>query len=396
MGGIVSAGIHVMDLSQAPLPIGRFHTRRMGAAGGVHVRISPFDVRVCDLKFFDRQALDMDKAQERKVETAFFREDFRRVAHDEVGAIYESPRVGEGYSEAFLAEITHRKEVLDRKFKIVVNFSHGTAAQFLPQLLNTLGVDLISINGVVSENVGSRSFEEFQGEKRELAAIVASLSASAGVIIDAGGEKAFFVDDRGRITSDMQFLTAFAWLSAKVTPGVVAVPVFAPSAIDRVVTEAGGRVQRVRASASAQMDVAVREHPLVVGDGVGGFIFPRFHPSFDGLFATVRLLELLAVTGKTLSEVIDETPPANVARIQVPCPWEEKGRVLRVLAQDPRTERVRQIDGVKHQEDGEWVLVLPDADRPLFNIYAEAGNEERAWSLAHEYADRLEQLRTAP
>src|SRR5438067_552054 len=153
MGGIVSAGVHVADLSQAPLPIGRFHTRRIGAAGGVHVRISPFDVRVCDLKFFDRQALDMDKAQERKVETAFFG------------------------------------------------------------------------------------------------------------------------DDLGRITPDMQLLTAYAWLSAQVTPGVVAGPVFAPSSIERIVQEAGGRVQRVRASASAQMDIAAREHPLVVGDGVGGFIF---------------------------------------------------------------------------------------------------------------------------
>jgi mannose-1-phosphate guanylyltransferase/phosphomannomutase len=389
MSGIVSAGVHVADLSQAPLPIGRFHTRRMGAAGGVHVRVSPFDVRVCDLKFFDRQALDMDKAQERKVETAFFREDFRRVGYDEVGAIFESPRVGEAYSEAFIAEIIHRKEVTDRRFKVVVNFSHGTAAQFLPQLLNTLGIELVSINGVVSENVGSRSFEEFQAEKKELAAIVSTLSASAGVILDAGGEKAFFVDDRGRITSDMQFLTAFAWLSVKLTPGVVAVPVFGPSAIERIVQDAGGRVQRVRASASAQMDLAAREHPLVVGDAVGGFIFPRFHPSFDGLFATVRLLELLAVDGRSLSDVIDETPVANVARVQVACPWEQKGRVL---AQDPRTERVRQIDGVKHQSDGEWVLVLPDADRPLFNIYAEARDETRAWSLAKEYADRLEHL----
>ena len=393
MGGIVSAGVHVADLSQAPLPIGRFHTRRIGAAGGVHVRISPFDVRVCDLKFFDRQALDMDKAQERKVETAFFREDFRRVGYDKVGAIFESPRVGEAYSEAFLAEIVHRREVAERKFKVVVNFSHGTAAQFLPQLLNTLGVELISINGVVSENVGSRSFEEFQAEKRELAAIVSTLTASNGVIIDAGGEKAFFVDDRGRITSDMQLLTAYAWLSAQVTPGVVAVPVFAPSSIDKLVQEAGGRVQRVRASASAQMDIAAREHPLVVGDGVGGFIFPRFHPSFDGLFATVKLLELLAVTDNKLSDVIDEMPPSNVARVQVPCPWDQKGRVLRVLAQDPRTERVRQIDGVKHQENGEWVLVLPDADRPLFNVYAEAPDESRAWALVQEYAERLEHLR---
>src|SRR5436190_20964165 len=103
MGGIVSAGVHVADLSQAPLPIGRFHTRRIGAAGGVHVRVSPFHVRVCDLKFLDRQALDMDKAQERKVETAVFREDLRRVSYEDVGRIFESPRVGEAYSEAFLA-----------------------------------------------------------------------------------------------------------------------------------------------------------------------------------------------------------------------------------------------------------------------------------------------------
>ena len=350
--------------------------QKLGAIGGVHVRVSPFDIRVCDLKFFDRQALDMDKTQERKVETAFFREDFRRVPYDHVGAILESPRVGEAYSEAFLAEIIHRREVADRKFKIVVNFSHGTAGQFLPQLLNSLGIELISINGVVSENVGSRSFE-----------------ASAGVIIDAGGEKAFFVDDRGRITTDMNFLTAFVWLSARITPGVVAVPVFAPAGLEQLVADAGGRVQRVRASASAQMDVAVREHPLVVGDGVGGFIFPRFHPSFDGLFAVVRLLELLAVTNKTFAEIMDETPVSNVARVQVACPWDQKGRVLRVLAQDPRTERVRQIDGVKHQDDGEWVLVLPDADRPLFNIYAEAHDEGRAWTLAHEYAERLEHLR---
>ncbi len=393
MGGIVSGGVHVTDLSQVPLPIGRFHTRRIGAVGGVHVRISPFDVRVCDVKFFDRQALDMDKAQERKVETVFFREDFRRVSHEDVGGIFESPRVGEAYSEAFLAEIVHRREVAARSFKIVVNFSHGTAAQFLPQLLNALGIEVVSINGVVSENVGSRSFDEFQDEKRELAAIVATLSASAGVIIDGGGEKVFVVDDRGRITNDMHFLAAFAALSARVTPGVVAVPVYAPSAIERIVGEAGGRVQRVRASAEAQMSLAAREHPLVVGDGVGGFIFPRFHPSFDGLFATVRLLELLAITGRSLSEIMDETPPANVARLQVPCPWEQKGRVMRVLAQDPKTEATRQIDGVKHQSDGEWVLVLPDADRPLFNVYAEAREEGRAWTLAHEYAERLEQLR---
>src|SRR3989441_553798 len=184
MSGIVSAGVDVADLSQAPLPIGRFHTRRIGAAGGVHVRISPFDVRVCDVKFFDRQALDMDKAQERKVENVFFREDLRRVSHEDVGRIFESARVGEAYSEAFLAEVARKREIAEAKYKIVVNYSHGTAAQYLPQLLNALEVDVVAINGVVSENVGSRSFEEFQDELRELAVLVPALGASLGVIID--------------------------------------------------------------------------------------------------------------------------------------------------------------------------------------------------------------------
>jgi len=107
------------------------------------------------------------------------------------------------------------------------------------------------------------------------------------------------------------------------------------------------------------MSLAAREHPLLVGDGFGGFIFPRFHPSFDGLFATVRLIELLVAMKQTLGEVMDQTPPVHLARLQVVCPWEEKGRVMRMLAQDPQTERTRQIDGVKHQNDGEWILVLP-------------------------------------
>jgi mannose-1-phosphate guanylyltransferase/phosphomannomutase len=191
----------------------------------------------------------------------------------------------------------------------------------------------------------------------------------------------------------MHFLEAFVSLTMRQAPGVIAVPVYAPSSIEAIVAAHGGRVQRVRASAEAQMSLAAREHPLLVGDGVGGFIFPRFHPSFDGLFATARLLELLVMAKQTLSQVIDETPPVHVARLQVVCPWEEKGRVMRMLAQDPQTERTRQIDGVKHQNDGEWILVLPDADRPLFNVYAEAKDDDRAWMLVHEYADKLERMR---
>src|SRR5207249_1122939 len=359
---------------------------RFGVTGIVNIDLTP--------EFISR--LGAAYASTRSVgETIFFREDLRRVSYDDVERIYESPRVGEAYSDAFLSEVAHRKEITDAKPKIVVNYSHGTAAQFLPQLLNRLGIEVVAVNGIVSENIGSRSFEEFQEELRQLAVLVPALGAQLGVIIDAGGEKVFVVDDRGRIVNDMHFLAAFVSLTVRQAPGVVAVPVYAPSSIEEIVAGRGGRVQRVRASAEAQMSLAAREQPLLVGDGVGGFIFPRFHPSFDGLFATVRLLELLIAAKQSLSEVVDATPPVHVARLQVGCPWDQKGRVMRMLAQDPQTERTRQVDGVKHQNDGEWVVVLPDADRPLFNVYAEGPDDDRAWTLVHEYAERLERLRAS-
>jgi len=395
MSGIVGSGVAVADVDQLPIPIARFETRRIGAAGGIHVRVSPFDDRVCDLKFFDQAALDMGKAAERKVENVFFREDFRRVTYDRVGQIYDVPRVGEAYGEAFLAEVVHRREIEAARFKIVVNYSHGTGAQFLPQLLSALGVDVIAINAVVSENVGSRSIEEFQQEMQELAAITSTLRASFGVTIDAGGEKIFVVDDRGRVAEDRHFLTAFASVIARTTPGVIAVPPFGPSSIEELVGAVGGRVLRVRASAEAQMRFAAREHPLLVADGLGGFIFPRFHPSFDGLFAVAKLLEVLAVRGVGLTQVLDETPTPQMARLKVACPLESRGLVMRMLAQEPATERTRQVDGVKHVQDGEWVLVLPDIDQPMFTIWAEAADEGRAWALAHQYAERVGTLRSA-
>ncbi len=395
MGGIVGTGVHVADLSQVPIPIGRFHTRRSAAAGGAHIRISPFDDRVVDIKFYDGQALDIGKAMERRIEQVFFREDFRGVTVMDIGRIFEAARVGEAYSEAFLGMVNRRREIEEAQFKIVVNYSQGTSSLFLPQLLEILGCDVIAVNANVSETVG-RSFEMFQAQMRELAAITATLRAHFGVTIDAGGEKVFFVDERGRIINDLALLAMVTQLVIADRPGTtVAVPVYAPQVLERVAEDAGGRVQRVRASADALMQVAQRETPAVVGDGRGGFIWPAFHASFDGLLSIAKILELLALREQALSHFVDGAPEFHMARLKVDCPWEEKGRVMRLLAEEPRTAATKQVDGVKHVYDGEWVLVLPEGDAPRFDIWAEARSEGKAWELAQGYAQHLERLRGA-
>lgn len=66
------------DLQTVPIPVAWHYTANSPAAGGVHVRISPFDQRVVDIRFFDCNGMNLSKQEERDIERVFFREDFRR------------------------------------------------------------------------------------------------------------------------------------------------------------------------------------------------------------------------------------------------------------------------------------------------------------------------------
>ncbi|MFQ5887001.1 MAG: sugar phosphate nucleotidyltransferase, partial [Anaerolineae bacterium] len=99
ISGLPSAGIHVSDLRNMPIPVARYITKITDAAGGVDVRLSPYDNRVVDIKFFDERGQNLSKVQEREIEKIFFREDFRRVYLEDIGTIAYAPQVVERYAE---------------------------------------------------------------------------------------------------------------------------------------------------------------------------------------------------------------------------------------------------------------------------------------------------------
>lgn len=75
-----------------------------------------------------------------------------------------------------------------------------------------------------------------------------------------------------------------------------------------------------------------------------------------------------------------------MAQSEVTCPWEAKGKVMRLLNQQYKERLAEQIDGVKIMlGDEEWVLVLPDADNPLFHVFAQASSDEQASGLVQRY-----------
>jgi mannose-1-phosphate guanylyltransferase / phosphomannomutase len=389
VAGLPSAGVHISDLHSVPIPVARYITQAIGAAGGVHVRLSPLDSRVVDIKIFDSRGLDIDSATERKIEGVFFREDYRRVYLDEVGRIADAENVDRIYTDAFLKAL--RPEALAgiaRDFNLVIDYAYANVSSILPDILRRLEVDMVELNANLDDARLFQTGEEFEEGMERLARIAPVLDAHMGVRIDNGGEKLFLVDDAGRRLHGTQALAAITALVMSVNGGgTVAVPVTAPRAFEEIAARYGGRIVRTRATLAALMHTAAENRDmLLLGDGAGNYIFPSFYPVADGLFAIVKIMELLTLYGKRLSQVIHELPRYYMHQTRVPCRWEHKGKVMRILNQQYQERRLDQVDGVKIDLGDEWVLILPDPDGPFFHIIAEGSSDAQARVLAEKYA----------
>ena len=150
ISGLLSVGVNVEDLRSYPLPLSRFATRA-GGNGGVHVRSSPEDPHSLLVEFFDRRGINVDKATERKIENLFFREDFRRVAMDDVGLLDFPARALENYTSAFL-EALDPQAWRSRRFRVVIDYAKGNAALVLPRILSRLNIETIALNAYFDDN----------------------------------------------------------------------------------------------------------------------------------------------------------------------------------------------------------------------------------------------------
>ncbi len=400
ISGLLSVGVNVLDMRSMPLPISRHAILGSQAGGGVHIRLSPDNPRMALIEFFDDQGVYLSKNAERKMETIFFREDFRRVDAEQVGQLEFAGRAIEQYTDTFNHAIEIDR-VRKKPLKVIADFAFGRLASIYPQMLGKMGIDLIALNAYPDVSKTPKTPEDRSALLPNLMQIVQTLKADIGVLFEADGERMTLVDENGQLIEGSKLLAMMAVLVARTREGArIAVPVTAPRMIESLVALHGGSVVRTKTNIRDLMDSCSTKNENRVdfaGDDGGGFIFAEFQPTFDAMFAFGKLLEMLAVTDLSASELADELPEAHVARATVRCPWEVKGRVMRVLTKEATNlgtdQRVELIDGIKFFQGEDWALVLPDASEPFFHIYAEASSAEDANTLLCGYVNRIESLR---
>jgi len=390
MAGLNAAGVNVVDLEVASLPVTRFVVSQPRSAGGLSIRLDGDDVQSVGMRFFDAGGLDLSEAAQRKIERLVNREDYRRVLASEIGDIAYPPRALDHYSVA-LQDTVDLSVLQQSTPKLVVDYSFGSTSFVMPMLWSKIGADVLGVDpygstwGMVTSDAEARL--------RRVSELVTTSGADLGAVIDPDGEMLTLVDGTGRVLSGTESLLAFVELVAGHMDGTtIAVPVSVTRRVTEAAERCGATVRWTQTSLGALMDAALEPGVGFVGDASGGFMLPGFLPAFDAAAALMKLLELLAHADTSLADVVADLPRPHVVHSTIVTPWDRKGMVMRTLVEQTQDLDVDLIDGVKVWHGSDWVLAIPDVTDPITHLWAEADDERSARRLADEYARRITEL----
>ena len=393
IAGLMSVGVNIQNLDATAIPMTRAVVSTMGVVGGIHVRVHPDRPDYILIEFIDQKGINISKAQEKKIEGAYFKEDLRRVQIHEIGNVVYPTQMVATYCTAFEKNL-NVEAIRHSNSKVVIDYTYGVSGAVLPQLLAKFGCDAVVLNASLKQNAVASA--EKEALLMQLGHVVEALKANFGVQVSANGEQLILVDEAG-ISIRGEMLTALM-VNMMLTAhprGTVVVPVNVSSAVEQIARRHDAKVIRTKANPTALMEEC-RKSPNVVlgGSAETGFIFPQLHPGFDGMFSIAKLIEMLTIQERSLATIRTELPRVYHKSYTVRCPWTVKGDLMRYLVETHPAEDLELIDGVKisRNHDDSWILILPDAGEPVVHLFANSNDREWVDDTLRQYRTRVQEF----
>lgn len=415
ISGLNASGVNVRDLRVASPPLARHEIKVGRAQGAVHVRLSSWDPEMVQIQIFEPPGIPIRESTQKDIEKYFSRGDFRRAFVSEVGEIDFPDRAAETYLRG-VRNVCDLQQIAARKFRLVVDYGGSAASALLPELLGTAEAEALSLNMASgSRHRGAYDVAENLAGVRRLVTV---MNAHLGVVLDPAAELLYLVDERGDDVPLEKALLLFVRLvceavsgkgkgsdepSAASPPGRrprrrglstlrIALPLTVTRQAEAVAEQYGVQIERTKVSLPALTEAAGKPGVVFAGTNTGGYIFPEFVCAYDAVMSLLKLLELLAPRTESLSEIVDSLPTSTLIHKTVACPWSLKGTVMRSLTEDLQKTaggELELLDGIRVTSDGGWVQVLPDADEPVFHVFAEGATAVESGERAEAFVQRV-------
>ncbi len=368
--GLISTGCNVIDIGMVPTPVLYFAISHYRKDGGVMVTGSHNPPEYNGLKLC-------------KGEKTLYGEEIQKLK-DMVGAGAFASGEGEVTKKDVKAD--YIKFIKDRihlkkKIAVVVDSGNGTAGEISGKLFEELGCRVTKINWKPDGNFPNHhpdpTVDEFL---KELIKRVKIERADLGIAYDGDADRLGIVDDRGNIVRGDQILMLFARDVLKERSGKIIFEVKCSMALAEDIRKNGGIPIMYKTGHSFIKKKMREEGAILAGEMSGHFFFAdNYYGYDDGIFASVRMAELLSKSDERLSETIAKMPRYySTPEIRIPCPEEEKFRIVEEITRRFQGKYdIITVDGVRVQFRHGWGLVRASNTEPALILRFEAKTEEK-------------------
>jgi phosphomannomutase len=408
-----ASGVEVLDLEIVSTPAVAMMVKHTGADAGVVITASHNPIEWNGLKFLSRDQLALPPEHAKQVKQ-FYEE--QRTAYVPVQQLVPPGRaepvsLPRAATRPELANLLtaptrnsethalHVKRTLDyvdvlgistKRFKVVLDSVNGAGCVEGAMLLGKLGCELIHMNGTPDGQFAHEP-EPIEKNLTGLSDEVRRQRAAVGFAQDPDADRLAIVDETGKFIGEEYSLALAAKLILSKKPGGIAAANLSTSRmIDDIAAQHGGRVVRSPVGEANVVQAMLREHAVIGGEGNGGVIDPRIVPGRDSLVAMAYLLQLMASSGKTVSQLVADLPRYEIVKHKFECRREDAERAVEAMKKEFASEKVDTQDGIRIDWESQraWVHARPSNTEPIMRIIAEAPDRK----VAEDYVARAQKV----
>ncbi|GAB5535781.1 MAG: phosphoglucosamine mutase [Rubricoccaceae bacterium] len=280
--------------------------------------------------------------------------------------------------------------IRERGFKVIVDGINSVGAFAIPAMLEALGVEDVEVLNAEVNGQFAHNPEPLPQHIEGITSRVAETGADLGVVVDPDADRLAFVQDGGTFFGEelTQVIAADFILGKKAGP--VATNLSSSRAIEDVAARHGQRVERSPVGEIHVVRAMQAADAVIGGEGNGGVILPDLHYGRDALAGVALVLQHLAETDQSLSDVRASLPNYAIAKHKVNLqPDMDPDALLASLAERYAGGRVSTVDGVKVDLDEGWAHVRKSNTEPILRVYTEAASPEAADALAERFKAEL-------
>jgi phosphomannomutase len=389
--GLLAAGCEVVDLGVLPTPTIQIYVAATRASGGVAVTASHNPPEYNALKLFNSDGLFFNNYERGELLDLYHQSEFRQATNAEMRGSIEDRGSAPGLHIGRVLEHVDAERIRQRGFRVALDAVNGAGSLMTSAFLRqTLGCDLHAIS-VDPAQPFPRVAEPRPDTLVELSRLMCTSGAQIGFGLDPDGDRLAVLDETGRVLDPDDVLALAVDIVLRRRKGNVVVNLTTSSAVDDIARAQGCRVYRSPVGEANVVELMQATSAVIGGEGSsGGIIFPAVHLCRDSFTGIAFLLDRMAETGQTVSELAAALPQYFRRGGKQTFEHGVLGQLMQNLEEGFPQAQTDRADGLKLLFDDAWIHVRSSNTEPLLRVAVEAKSEARAEEL---YGRVMELLR---